>query len=261
MRTIQNHNRNQVANKPTLQEPGPTAQNPTKKTYIGLNDVYDYFNDELFEGELPRCLITLQRSNRGSGYFSQERFRDATSKAVTDEIALNPIFFQYQPTEEVLSTLVHEMCHLWQHHFGKPSRAGYHNREWAEKMIAIGLMPSDTGKPGGKQTGQRMGDYIIDDGPFERACAKLISERGYKLPYWDRTIELILAEQGEAQQQHAPDNKPKRRKVTDKNKVKYSCPGCRVNVWGRPALRLKCMACDETLQEREPVKRNAQFAV
>jgi len=26
------------------------------------------------------------------------------------------------------------MAHLWQHHHGKPSRAAYHNREWASKM-------------------------------------------------------------------------------------------------------------------------------
>jgi hypothetical protein len=30
-----------------------------------------------------------------------------------------------------LSTLVHEMAHLQQNHFGKSSRTGYHNKEWA----------------------------------------------------------------------------------------------------------------------------------
>jgi hypothetical protein len=51
----------------------------------------------------------------------------------------------------VLSTLVHEQAHLWQHHFGKPGRGRYHNREWAAKMVEIGLIPSATGEPGGKQ--------------------------------------------------------------------------------------------------------------
>jgi len=57
------------------------------------------------------------------------------------------------------------MCHLEQHHFGKPSGA-YHNKEWAKMMHAVGLMPSNTGKPGGKQTGQTVSHYIVTGGPF-----------------------------------------------------------------------------------------------
>ena len=57
--------------------------------------------------------------------------------------------------EQTLSTLVHEMTHLQQQHFGKPSRSGYHNKEWGLLMRAVGLIPSSTGEPGGKETGQR----------------------------------------------------------------------------------------------------------
>lgn len=74
------------------------------------------------------------------------------------------------------STLVHEMCHLWQEDFGKPSRGGYHNRQWADKMIQVGLMPTDTGEPGGQLTGQRVTHYIIPDGKFEQVFKTLSSE-------------------------------------------------------------------------------------
>ena len=60
---------------------------------------------------------------------------------MTDEIALNPAHFASRPTAGTLSTLAHEMAHLWQHHFGTPSRTGYHNKEWAAKMREIGLIP------------------------------------------------------------------------------------------------------------------------
>ncbi|MBM5564638.1 SprT-like domain-containing protein, partial [Klebsiella quasipneumoniae] len=80
----------------------------------------------------------------------------------TDEIAMNPAYFAVCPPEEIMQTLVHEMAHLWQHHFGKPGRRGYHNKEWAERMEEIGLMPSSTGKPGGAKTGDKMADYIIE---------------------------------------------------------------------------------------------------
>ena len=73
-----------------------------------------------------------------------------------------------------LSTLVHEMTHLWQHHCGKPGRGRYHNRQWAERMKAIGLHPSRTGKAGGEETGDCMNHYIVPGGPFEVAANELL---------------------------------------------------------------------------------------
>ena len=64
---------------------------------------------------------------------------------------------------------------------GAPTRSGYHNREWAARMETLGLIPSDTGRPGGKRTGQSMGHYVSDGGPFEQA-AKLLRGSGWEVP-------------------------------------------------------------------------------
>jgi predicted SprT family Zn-dependent metalloprotease len=197
---------------------------PTKITYSGFIEAYDYFNEHLFDNRLPRCLITMQRKHGAHGYFSNKRFgtRDATE--ITDEIALNPSHFKQRNTEKILSTLVHEMCHLEQYHFGHPSRGGYHNREWVEFMRRIGLIASATGNEGGKQTGQRMTHYIEPAGPFERACRELI-ERGHEVRY----IEM---------------SDPAIRKKKAESKCKYTCDQCNQNAWGRPDLRLRCDHCD-----------------
>jgi hypothetical protein len=112
-----------------------------------------------------------------------------------------------------LSTLVHEMCHSWQQHFGKPSRTGYHNRQWAAKMIEVGLMPSDTGAEGGKPTGQHMTHYIIDGGAFECAADELLAT-GFRLN-WQSAIW---------------GTRPRPR---GKNKVKYTCPQLRAECLGQ----------------------------
>ena len=135
--------------------------NPTAKTYAALNRAFNFFNGRLFGGELPACLVTLQRKNKAYGYFAGGRFGSKDGTEITDEIALNPSHFKSRTDKQSLSTLAHEMAHLWQHHFGKPSRAGYHNKEWAAKMQAIGLHPSDTGQPGGKETGQSCSHFKI----------------------------------------------------------------------------------------------------
>lgn len=143
---------------------------PTRSTYDGLTEAYDFFNRRLFAGKLPRCLITMQRQKAAYGYFAGARFGTVDGAEITDEIALNPSHFRSRTTEQSLSTLVHEMTHLEQHHCGKPSRNGYHNKEWAGFMRSVGLIPSDTGAAGGKETGQKVSHYIAPGGPFDLAC-------------------------------------------------------------------------------------------
>jgi predicted SprT family Zn-dependent metalloprotease len=164
------------------------AIHPTAKTYNSLDAAFDFFNDRLFGGRLPPCLITMQRSKKAYGYFAGGRFGARDGSQITDEIALNPSHFHERTTEQSLSTLVHEMTHLEQHHFGKPSRGGYHNAEWSRMMLAVGLIPSDTGAPGGRMVGQRVSHYIVEGGPFARACAELVGQ-GFDALYVERWSE------------------------------------------------------------------------
>ena len=62
---------------------------PTRTTYQGLTEAYDFFNERLFGG-LPRCLITMQRQKGAYGYFAGKRFGSRDGREITDEIALNP---------------------------------------------------------------------------------------------------------------------------------------------------------------------------
>jgi predicted SprT family Zn-dependent metalloprotease len=210
--------------------------NPTRRTYTSLDTAYDFFNRELFSGQLPPCLITMQRHKGAYGYFSGERFASLDDpKEVTDEIALNPAHFAGRTTDKTLSTLVHEMVHLWHHHFGKPSRAGYHNREWAAKMREVGLIPSSTGEPGGKETGQKVSHYIEAGGRFERACSAYLAT-GAAFLYHDRAGDAEAV-------------KVRRKKAA--SKTKYTCPECGQNAWAKPEANLMCGDCRETM-EAEP---------
>jgi hypothetical protein len=187
---------------------------------------YDFFNQHLFDGKLPGALLTMQRSKRTTGYYCSTRFGRRDGDDAIDEIALNPATFLHRTDREIVSTLVHEQAHRWQFHYGKPGRRGYHNREWAAKMLELGLIPSDTGWPGGKQTGQRVTHYIEENGAYDTNYRKLES-LGFKLDYQDR---------------HAagPD-------APRKLKARYACPLCSIHVWGKPDLRIACVAFGELM--------------
>lgn len=126
---------------------------PTLDFYAQLQRAFDHFNEQLFDGKLPPCLITLRSSYRHYGYHHADRFVNKQGQTL-DELGLHPGFFTLRPVEEVLSYLVHEMVHHWQDRLGQPSKSNPHNKEWAQKMREVGLEPSSTGLPSGKDTGQ-----------------------------------------------------------------------------------------------------------
>jgi hypothetical protein len=218
---------------------------PTEQEYSELQTAFDFFNAELFVGELPSCIITLQREYRTYGYFCREAFESRNGQ-ITDEIAMNPLHFGNRSVKDVLSTLVHEMLHLWQHHFGKPGRGRYHNKEWAAKMEEIGLYPSSTGQPGGKRTGDQMSHYIVKGGRYEQAYTKLVNRSGgFTISWFDSISQLLKPIEISGGDDEDQDGQPERKNKS--NRVKYTCPSCKLNVWGKPDIYVICGACDEAM--------------
>ena len=210
------------------------SQSFTQDQYKLLDDAYKFFNKQLFDNKLPECMIVLHRKKSSRGYFHAERYvekselKDKKKKIkYIDELALNPDDFN-RPDIAILSTLAHEMAHVWRHHcHEKKSKGGYHDKVWANKMEEIGLMPSDSGREGGKRTGQRVTHYIIKNGKFEKHCLSFLKNKSIKLS----SFQL-----------------PSNSKDGNKNKIKYSC-SCGYNIWGKADLDISCNECGDNFTE------------
>ncbi|MFT3734784.1 MAG: SprT-like domain-containing protein [Rhodocyclaceae bacterium] len=246
---------------------------PTLEIYTALQTAFDHFNDKLFDRKLPQCLITLRSSSRAYGYMHKDRFVSVDGQRI-DELGINPGYFALQSIEEVMATVVHEMVHHWQNHFGTPSESMPHNREWADKMEAVGLMPSDTGLPGGKRTGRSMNDFILPDGPFIRACAEL-KTKGICLPWLDSRLPVApevvaskreeLAISGQAYVSEVREEVPiERAAVTGVKldvappaprtsaaalRIRQVCPTCKAKAWTGPEVSLSCGDCHVPMSE------------
>jgi hypothetical protein len=210
------------------------ATKPTLEQFKKYQAAYDYFNRRLFGNKLEPCLLVFREGKKKKnaivlGHFAPHRW--SKGDITCHEISLNPEALS-RDFEDTMSTLVHEMVHQWQQDHGTPPRAAYHDREWAKKMIEIGLVPSDTGEPGGRQTGQRMTHYVDKKGAF-RAAFKEMPD-AIKIPWTTGGVQLGIKGPKE----------PKSR-----NKVKYTCGGCETNVWGKPGLRVLCCECEEPFSE------------
>ena len=258
----------------TIQNRCEMSKNPTEETYTELDIAYDFFNKHLFESRLPPCLITLQREKRTYGYFSKKRFVNKDGEHI-DELAMNPSYFGIRSIPETLSTFVHEMTHVEQEYFGKPSRNGYHNKEWGRLMERVGLCPSNTGQEGGKRTGQQMSHYIVKGGAFDVACKQLMSEE-FTLSWYDRfppvnpstflftPLEIDLDDEEDGEQDLEQDDEQDddvaisptllsfpTGSVNKSNRDKYRCPVCANQVWGKPNMKLKCGedSCNDAVME------------
>ena len=217
--------------------------------YSGLQAAFDHFNRELFDNALPDVFITYQRRAHSRGYFSPDRFSARGAKFGRHELALNPDGFVDRTDEQICSTLVHEMTHVWQQAYGSPGTGRYHNKEWAAKMKSLGLQPSSTGMPGGKQTGYRVSHYIIPAGVFAASFNRLAAKS------WKLNLQSA--------HQAGPNG-------GRNSKTKFSCAECGQNAWGKPDLAIICKVCgvemkstDADLQSYEPARpvegKNQQY--
>jgi hypothetical protein len=217
----------------------------TAVEYGTFQRAYDEFNAALFEGRLPQVLITLQRHGRARGYFSCDRFqrRDGIRKSV-HEVALNPDSFAGRTDEEILSTLAHEMAHVWQQEFGHPGRGRYHNREWAAMMFSIGLMPSATGEPGGAVTGDHVSHFILENGLFHDVCRAFL---GKHCLVWESAGPAGATRSSSGQGKVGIHPEPRKTQT----RAKFTCPNCGLNAWAKPDALFDCHSC--SIEASEPV--------
>lgn len=197
-----------------------------------LHEAFVFFNRGLFEGKLPPALVRYQVEKKANGIFSPDRFARARGEDRLDEICVNPTLVDGRTDRDILSTLVHEMVHLKQEAFGKAPRKAFHNAQWCEYMRRVGLEPiivDGKGNPTGKEKGKNARHEILEGGPFDESCAKLL-ETGFTLEW------LRLPDPPKA-----PSN-PK-----PKTTCKHVCPSCDEKATAKISAKLTCGACEEPM--------------
>lgn len=259
---------------PVLEERQPETADPATENYEALNRAYRMFNEHLFGGQLNICLMTLRARGDVMGYFFPLRFVHENG-ARSHEIALNPKGIGGQAIEYGLSVLAHQMVHQAQFEDGTAGRRGYHNRDFARRMLEIGLRVR---APGGQSVGERVDHEIVPDGAFMVVVRKLIDANfraGWVARYvpevsdhWGVGSEHVPAGVPWSPPKNAPDHGARsgsgadgsQRADTDhvfssapqlagkdRSKVKFACARCQQAAWGRVGLNLICGCCSEPM--------------
>ena len=203
--------------------------NGTKRyleTVEWLGKLYDYVNDQLFNGELTRPVITVQTDdkNRAYGWFTTRKvWKENESDEGEYEINLSAQYLN-RPVQEIASTLIHEICHHYAqvNNLQDTSRSGtYHNKLFKKIAETHGLHVENVQTIGWSKTSLTDETKELLDLFLHYHPANVIY----------RTAPV------------------KGGRVKTSSTRKYICPCCGMSVRATKTVNIMCADCNEYMRE------------
>lgn len=114
-------------------------------------------------------------------------YRPANGLGIDDEVVIN-VRWLHRSAADVMRTLLHEMLHQWQHHYGQPSTGAYHNDEFQAKARELGIPCNAKGHNLGTVAGSPLHRLLGAHGIQADTCIKeaggALAGPGSKLKKW-----------------------------------------------------------------------------
>ncbi len=204
-------------------------ENGTKKyieTVKYLEKLYDYCNEKLFNGELIKPVITVQRDerNKTNGWWSVKKVWKENDKDEGEHELNITAQSLNRPIKQIAATMIHEMCHQY---------AGVNNMQ-------------DTSRSGNYHN--KLFKKIAENHGLTVECVQTIGWSHTELT--DKTKELIT--------EFVKDNPDsviyrlpvmKGQSVKSSSTRKYVCSCCGLSVRATKAVNIMCVDCNTFLQE------------
>lgn len=195
-----------------------------------LEGLFQKFNEEFYNGELQKPIIVASQDITGGayGYITTWKAWQNTDSEDTGYYEIN-ICAEHltRPFEEICSTLLHEMAHLYclQNGIKDTSRgSSYHNKKFKVVGEAHGLTIEQD---------EKYGWTITSLNAESKAVVDSLDEVGFTI---HRTKMVI------------PEKEKAKKKSSSR---KYVCPDCGIIVRATKEVRIICSDCDVELELEE----------
>ena len=190
-------------------------------------------NAEYFENKLEEPIITIQSTPKAYGHVTVAKAWHRADGGQRHELNVGAGTLD-RPIESVVSTVLHEMVHLWNLQIGVQdcSRGGtYHNKRFKVAAESHGLCVAHSEKYGWSHTSpsEELLDFVLVHGLTDILINRN-EYTGFQVP---GTGTHSGVEEG-----------PARKKSSTR---KYLCPCCGMSVRATKTVRVKCMDCDEPM--------------
>lgn len=175
-----------------------------------LHRVFDAVNERFYNGDLPSPVITIQSQGRKKGVLgwcttweAWQRVKESGEETEGKfEISLTAEYMN-RPVIEILETLVHEIAHLANAHYGIHDCSGtqYHNRKFKEQAEYLMLKVSQVARKGWAHTeltpelAEWLESLHVDESAFEFARGELPARKKAptKMKLWECGCTKIRA--------------------------------------------------------------------
>lgn len=222
----------------------------------------DHFNALLFDGALRPAVVTY-RTHHGIGTFHPYFLRPENGSEWV-ELALNANVLAAATDERRLALLVRLLVFQAQWQAGTLGRRQWENRDYRARMEIVGMPVSHDVRGDGIR-----GHFVINpSGAFAQAARRWLATdaaRDWRRLFagtCDDTIALTPSYRARMRHPEASCEEQDRPQLLAPlgvmlraryaTKVAYRCPGCGIQVWGKPFLRVLCAPCDCPLQAHVP---------
>lgn len=183
-----------------------------------LEDIFKLANKKFYKNELQNVVLTLSKGEKGTlGWFTVGKQWVSADGEKYHEINVCSNYLN-RPFESVLSTILHEMVHLYceQNEIQDTSRGNtYHNKNFKKYGEMFGLMVTCTNKKYGYQ------DSVLNTDGF--IFLESLKKKNFDLHFHTNDIE-----------------KPKKKSSTKK----YVCPLCDCSVRATKIVNIACLDCE-----------------
>lgn len=225
--------------------------------YSKIQTVIEEIDKAFFSGakkeKIPQLVFAINNKCRTCvvAYVQPDALYDKKTDTKLQYMGINPDYLD-RSIGEILSTVCHELCHVYEHAYIHIPRGGYHDKQWAELMTDCGLEPIYN-----NSSKTSVHHKIIPGGVFEKFVEGFAEKYGedyfnivsYSAEVMRRTRKELGIEDDPDADTPKPDNADKPIKKYNRNKIKYVCRSCGLKVWGKAGLSVSCNECMETLEE------------
>ena len=156
---------------------------------------------------------------------------------------------------DILATICHELCHIYENAYIHIPRGGYHDKQWVELMEGCGLTAVFLNK-----SKTAVSTKIAEGGAFEEFVKTFKEKHGedyFNIVEYSPIVEhltkvsLGIEDDDEGDDTPKADNADKPVKKYNHNKIKYTCSACGAKVWGKAGLHIECTDCACSFEEEE----------
>ena len=201
-----------------------------------LSKIYNYANEYFFNNELEEVTITIQENLGTYGHVSVSETWFTTDGKGTKELNISAQHLT-RPVEFVVSTLLHEMSHIYNmEHNIKDTSGYYHNRKFKKTAEEIaGLIIEKDEKYGWTKTSpsDRVLEFCLQYDLDDIKIGKAVDLSGF----FTRTGTGTTGKSTGAD----------RPKIKKGNSYKWYCPKCNTIVRSsKPYVNIVCGDCNET---------------